>query len=240
MDILKLIDSYLLSEAGQAPGKMELVKTSLKDARAYAEDVFRENGFDLDTEIPDFDKNYATAQKLAGSGRTLRKDMPVIESEQVKQFQKRLENGRIDHAKPFTKEHMKGNPFPEGLKGQQAKDWMKDGLMDGDKDDDNVKVSKMTAKVKDLKPIQKQIYFDKSISACAQFGTKGTTSFIQGKSIMIASSDNYIIDGHHRFLSAMLIDPNMKMNGVAIDLPIKKLLPLTIAYGDASGNKRNL
>ena len=38
---------------------------------------------------------------------------------------------------------------------------------------------------------------------------------------------------------ALLLDSNMKVYVLEIDLPISKLLPLSIAYGDAIGNKRN-
>ena len=65
------------------------------------------------------------------------------------------------------------------------------------------------------------------------------TIYLQNDSILILSADLYLLDGHHRLLSAMLIDPKMKLKALIIDLPIKKLLPLTIAYGDSIGNKRN-
>jgi len=42
-----------------------------------------------------------------------------------------------------------------------------------------------------------------------------------------------------RAYGSILIDPNMKVNALSIDLSIKKLLPLSLAYGDAIGNTRN-
>ena len=59
------------------------------------------------------------------------------------------------------------------------------------------------------------------------------------ENIYIVSSDNRIIDGHHRFLTSVLIDPRLKVNVLKIDMPIKKLLELTLAYTDAIGNVRN-
>jgi hypothetical protein len=59
------------------------------------------------------------------------------------------------------------------------------------------------------------------------------------KTFFITSADNFIIDGHHRWLSGIVLDPNLKVNTLSIDLPIKDLLPMAIAYGDAIGNKRN-
>jgi hypothetical protein len=230
----------ILNEAGQAPGKLELVKTDLNKAKEFASSQFTKNNKTLEDQIPNFDKNYKFAQKQAGTGKTQRKDMPVIDDKDVKDFQNRLKQGNIDLSKPFSK-YTGSNPFPEGLKGEMAKKWLNNGLKvnDGKHKDDVVKVNNVKVAVKDLHPIQKQIYFDKSLDAIASFGAEGTRDFLTNKSFFITSADNYIIDGHHRFLSGVLIDPNMKVNTVQIDLPIAKLLPMTLAYGDAVGNKRN-
>lgn len=229
-----------ITEDGQAAGKLELVKTPLEKARPYAEEAFKKNGRDLDKDIPNFDKNYLFAQKHAGTGKTLRKDMPVIEEKDVKDLQRRLAKGEIDVNAPRNKDFT--NPFPDGLKADKAKEWLEGGLkrFDGETKDDVVKVKLGTVKVGDLKPIQKQIYFDKSINATAQFGKEGTTKFLTDKNnTFIVSSDLHIIDGHHRYLSGILLDPNMVVNALIIDLPISKLLPLTLSYSDAVGNKRN-
>ena len=113
-------------------------------------------------------------------------------------------------------------------------------MRDGDNKDDIVKVALKSVAVGNLKPIQSQIYFDKSIRNVAQFGAKGTRDFSASKNnFYVVSSDNRIIDGHHRFLSAVLVDPKMKVTALEIDLPISKLLPLTLSYTDAIGNIRN-
>lgn len=227
-------------EAGQEAGKLELVKTKPEVAKKFAEKIFQKNKRSLDDEIPNFDTNYKIAQKLAGTGKTLRKDMPVIDEKDVKDFQKRLQKGFIDVNPPYSK-IVGDDPFPEGLKGNDAAIWLQSGLPvydKGKRTDDVVKVSQATLPVKKLKPIQKQIYFDKSIGLLAKFGVEPSKSFMK-KTSFIASSDNYIIDGHHRFLSAMLMDPNTPVNILKIDLPIKTLLATSLAYGDAVGNKRN-
>jgi len=232
----------LLVEAGQSSGKMELVKTNVEKAFAFAIDTFEHYGYRLPDELPDFKKNYIKAQAVAGTGSTLRKDMPVIDEKDVHMFQKRLKDGYIDLNKPFSSDTDGKDPFPEGLKGEKALRFLEDGLKihDGSKKDDMVKVKMAKITVKDLKPIQKQIYFDKSIQGTAQFGVEGTKKFLQGEgSTFIVSSDNHIIDGHHRMLSALLVDPTMKVKCMVIDLPISVLLPLSLAYGDAIGNGRN-
>jgi ParB-like chromosome segregation protein Spo0J len=226
-----------LREGGEEAGKMELAKISYDDAFEYANKLF--NGKLLE-EIPDFESNFKLAQSKAHLGKTVRKDMPVIDNKDVKDFQRRLENGYIDINAPYSKEN-KNEPFPEGLKGEKAKEWLESGLAkhDGGKqDDDKIDVSIKKIKVGKLKPIQKQIYFDKSIKMVAA-GLEKTANFLKNESTFIVSDDNFIIDGHHRFLAAVLIDPDMDVNCMVISLPIKKLLPMSLAYGDAIGNERN-
>lgn len=231
----------LLFESGQEAGKLELVQTPIEKAKKYAEDIFKKYGSTVEKDIPDFEKNYKLAQKKANMGKTKRKDMPVINDVDVKKFQQRLSQGFIDINKPFAPETNSKNPFPTGLSGELAKQWLKNGLKsndNGDPDDDIVKVKKVQIAAEKLVPIQKQIYLDKSLKGTAKFGIANSMSFLKS-SVFIISSDNRIIDGHHRFLSAILIDPKMKVTALEIDLPISKLLPLTLSYGDAIGNKRN-
>lgn len=222
---------------GQSAGKLELMSTSLEKARAFCE----KRNFDLDKEIPDFDEHFKLAKKIVKIGRTKRKDMPVINDDDVKAFQKRLEKGYIDINEPFAPETTKSNPFPEGLKGLRAQKFLEKGLKkyDGEKTDDIIGVSIRKVPVRKLKPIQRQIYFDKSMGATIKFGVKTTIDFLSNKSFFIISSDNRIIDGHHRFLSGIICDPSIKVNTLSIDLAIDRLLPLSRSYGDAIGNKRN-
>ena len=237
--IIHLLNEILF-EAGESPGRMELVHTSLATAREFAEKAFKDNGKDLDKEIPNFDRNYQLAQRIAGTGWMARRDMPVIEIEQVKVFQNRLEQGYIDINAPLAPATIAtGSPFPEGLSNEKAKEWLENGLKDNSIPDDQVRVESLWAQAEDLKPIQKQIYFDKAIEATAKFGVEGTKSFIQNQSLTVASADYYIIDGHHRWLSSLLINPGMTIKGVKISLPIDKLLPLAKSYSDAVGNPRN-
>lgn len=241
-NLVEAAKSVILNEGGgQAAGTMEVTRTSVKDAKEHGERVMNSFGRSLEEEIPDFEKNYKMAQKLASMGYTRRKDMPVITSKDVRQFQQRLKDGVIDVAEPFRPDRWE-DPFPEGLSGTDAKDWLESGLeiYDGEKKDDIVSTKITKVKARDLRPIQEQIYFDKSMETVGKNGVQKTRDFIGKKAILIASSDNYIIDGHHRFLSAILVDPSMKVQILKIDLPISTLLPMATAYGDAIGNKRNL
>lgn len=235
--------SLFLSEAGsvaQAGGKLEIVKTPLAKARAYAEKLFAEQGLSLDDEMPDFDKNYLIAQKRAGLGKTKRSDMPVINHDDVRDLQYRLKHGFLDVKKPHN--NLFPNPFPEGLSGADVHKWLEGGLpiYDGEKNDDKIKVSTKKIAADKLIPIQQQIYFDKAIEKIIRKGVARQTHHISdGASYLIVGKNGSIIDGHHRYLSGILLNPKMPIQCLVIDLPIEKLLPLTQSYTDAVGNQRN-
>lgn len=240
--LIELSREVILSEGGgRSAGSMEISRTSVEDAYDHGARVMASYGRELDEEIPNFTRNYQTAQRFPSRGSTKRKDMPVITKRDVRTFQNRLKNGYIDVAEPFKPSHA-DNPFPEGLTGSEAKEWLESGLQkyDGESRDDRVDMNLTSVAVNKMIPIQEQIYFDESIDMIGKNGADKTRSFITKESILICSNDNYIIDGHHRFLSAMLVDPSMKAQALKINLPISTLLPMAIAYGDAIGNKRNL
>jgi len=233
---MKSFKTHLMEGGGASAGKLEVVTTSLEKAREFALAKFPT----LDEDIPDFNSNYVLAQKLAYKGHTKRKDMPVITSKDVKKFQKRLMKGKLDINAPYADDTKEDDPFPEGLSGAKAERFVELGLKiyDGSKQDDQISVKNESIKARDLTPIQEQIYFDKGLSTIIKNGLEDTRKILLSKTLIV-SSDNRIIDGHHRFLSAILLDPDMKLNTIKIDLPLSKLLPLAIAYGDAIGNSRN-
>ena len=240
----KLIEDirYFMEAGGASAGKLEIANTKVNIAKEYAEKIFKSNGRTLEEEVPNFDANYKIAQRLAKGGYAKRKDMPVIDNKDIRLLQRRLKAGAIDISRPFAKNEVPDDPFPQGLDKETGKKWVSGGLAknDGDKDDDKVNVKIKKIAVGKLKPIQSQIYFDKSIKNVSKFGAKGTKDFSASKNnFYVVSKDDRIIDGHHRFLSAVLVDPAIQVTALEIDLPIKDLLPLTLAYTDAIGNVRN-
>lgn len=223
---------------GEAAGKLQLVDTPVEKAKNYAEKAFNNYGRKLEEELPDFENRYTTAQTKAGGGKTQRVDMPVIDTPQVKKLQARLVHGELDVRDPKAVGSV--DPLPSGMSIKQAK-FLIGGRRDGDKDDDVIAASMVKLKASSLHPIQQQIYFDKSIGSIAQHGRKGTVGFLTNTktSIFVVSNDDYIIDGHHRWLSALLVNPEMSVHCLTVDLSAADLLELSLKYSDAIGNPRN-
>ena len=244
MEYVKTFESYMLLEGGgEEAGKLELLSTDVDTAYKYGKKAFMdEDGVDMDKEIPSFKKNYEITKKIFNIKHgTKRKDMPVLGRPDIELLQAILKKGSMDLKTPWSSPDVSKNPFPEGLNGKEAKEFFKRGLKiyDGDAKDDVVNFKTAKVAVKNLVPIQQQIYFDRAMDMQSKDGSKTSRDFLQNKSIFVASSDLRIIDGHHRMLSALLIDPNMKVKVLMIDLPIAQLLPMTVAFSDAVGNKRN-
>lgn len=238
-DLIRQLIKERTVQSGQAAGKVELRDMDLTKAKAFANATFhKEQGHGVEEEIENFDDHFKVLKRQATKGKTLRKDMPVVEDEQVKELQRRLLRGALDHETPFAPETDPKNPFPEGLTGEQAQMFIMRGFHDKKLKDDVVKSDMVKVEAGTLTPIQKQIYMDKSIGTTAKFGVENSKSFLLSSPIII-SSDNHIIDGHHRWSSLVLIDPKAKMKALKIGMPINKLLGLLKAYGDAIGNKRN-
>lgn len=228
------------SKGGAEAGKMELRRTSVEDAHAYAKKVYASVGRDLDKEIPDFKHNYNHAKKLAGLGYTKRKDMPVISSRDIKHLQGLFMSGAIDISPPFAKTTDVKRVINGSIDLKSAKKFIENGLKinDGDDTDDKVKAVIIKQPVGKLKPIQEQIYFDKPINKQIKETRKQTINYLKS-AVFVVSKDGYIIDGHHRYMSALIIDPTMKVTTLKVDIDNKFLNKVCLAYSDAIGNQRN-
>lgn len=100
----------------------------------------------------------------------------------------------------------------------------------------NVKVDNITVKCKKLKPSQNAIYLDNVIPRIVVKDYE-REQILQGElkehNILI-SSDNHIIDGHHRWAGIYLLNPECKIHLTMIKLPIDYALPLVNAMMEAN------
>lgn len=240
---MKSFDEFMsevtsLVEAGGEKGwKVEVHKTDTAKARAVVEPIMESYNRTLDDEIPTFEKNYealrAAVKKSLG---TMRKDMPVINANQITEFKTRLQNGDIDIFKPYAKGGM--IDAKELNKLSSKSEYLELGKADGDSSDDKITAKFKMVAIKNLKPIQEQIFLDKVAHMLGEFGAVENGGFVTTLPLII-SKEGYILDGHHRFAAVMISDPNIKVKVLEVPLGIKELLKLTLAYGDAIGNARN-
>lgn len=242
MKPIPLFEEFVnIYESGQKPGELEIGNIDTATAVSYIAGRFSDVGLDIYELIPNVERNVSRIQALSKFGSTLRKDMPVINDTDVDNFKRHMEDGIIDIRNPFAPTTNKRKPFPTGLSGTAAADFLTRGLRDGQMIDDKIEISDKKVKIGDLKPIQKQIYLDKAVDMMLFNGgdIKRFKKWLESDTTLITSEDDFTIDGHHRWLAGNIVDPEIKVNSVAVGLDIKDLLPMALAYGDAIGNKRN-
>lgn len=120
--------------------------------------------------------------------------------------------------------------FPNPLSRSDNPKWATKGERDGSEKDDIIGVKFTSVPASSIKPTQSEIYLGKATS----MAVPGVTPPFD----MIFSKENYILDGHHRWLAAGLADPSMKVDGWKVNLDINNLIILLRALGDFWGNKR--
>tara|TARA_R110000851_G_scaffold240679_1_gene393400 strand:- start:1310 stop:2200 length:891 start_codon:yes stop_codon:yes gene_type:complete len=118
------------------------------------------------------------------------------------------------------------------------------GTNDGDPKDDVVAGKKVPIAVGALKPAQSELIKAKAFGMVIDFVLRDKWQNADLGNIV--SSDNYIMDGHHRWAAIILINPKAKANVTQIDLPGQALVTtlnlitvgkLNITKGnDGSGN----
>jgi hypothetical protein len=98
------------------------------------------------------------------------------------------------------------------------------GTKDGDLEDDKVNVNKASWFAADLKPSQTTMVLEKAIGMALQMIKSGN---IGGELGAIVSSDNYIMDGHHRWAATILAGGSKgKVGGVRANIEGKRLQPI--------------
>lgn len=91
---------------------------------------------------------------------------------------------------------------------------------------------------KDLIPTQRQIYFDKSITPTVKFGKDATFDHLRSQHLYV-SKDRGILDGHHRWLSAMLLDPEFTFLVLVVEEDAQQALRDSLIYSDSRNHERN-
>ena len=109
--------------------------------------------------------------------------------------------------------------------------------MDKDKGDDVIQVSSKSWPAGDLKPSQTTMRIEGTISmAFSMLAGKMDTNLG-----CIVSSDNHIMDGHHRWSAAILVDPSSTVSGFGAELPGNELVGVLNVltkgiFGKSKGN----
>jgi len=99
----------------------------------------------------------------------------------------------------------------------------KKGLESNDIEGEVVKI-----KAKDIEPSQKEIYLDEVMSFLLK-NRKFVKKALKGKLTddeLVISSDDCIVDGHHKWAGAFILNPDCKIKCIKINVPYKEAIPV--------------
>ena len=125
--------------------------------------------------------------------------------------------------------------------GDEAEKLVTGGADDGDASDDIVGASAGSMAVKDLKPSQSSMNIEKAcqFAICAILKVKPFTEGPGGDLGAIITSDNHIMDGHHRWVATGMVDPSASVGGFVVEFPAKQMIAalnmITVSLGITSG-----
>ena len=116
--------------------------------------------------------------------------------------------------------------FPTKLSDAEKVPSMKDQVTKGTEDsagapDDIVKTSDASFTCSQLKPSQSSMNIDKAMGMAFGYIKAGKAG---GKLGAFVSKDNYIMDGHHRWISTYMVDPSAEIEGYSVSLPGQQLV----------------
>jgi RimK family alpha-L-glutamate ligase len=239
-------EHYLLEANRREEAKKTRALIEQEKEKLLGSYVFEETAIDIDEE---FEHHIHEVSPPDGPARRFSKKARV-----KRQFQQRY--GADDWKKVFygtawnmynrsdTKEEVESavteelatiridkNRFPNPLPAPMKSVFLVKGELDGDKTDDRIRTRKSRFPASILKPSQSEVFLGKSLGM-AIGGVAG------GDLGAVISSDNHILDGHHRWAATMFSDPRKAVIGTMVNLTIGDLVPVLRAVGDALGNAR--
>lgn len=154
-----------------------------------------------------------------------------------KRFLKRNANGTFCIVEKQINPNLAGDNYLSTFKKepQKAQQIITGGLPEHDKSDpsdDAIPVNnKFSAPANTLNAGQSNMDFDKFITQAIQmFGKIPPFKGPGGDLGAIISKDNFMMDGHHRWVATMLVNPNANLGGTQVQLPYKTLLGVLNAW----------
>jgi len=125
--------------------------------------------------------------------------------------------------------------------GEEAEKLVTGGSDDGASGDDEVQAQAGSMPCKSLKPSQSSMNIHKAI-CFALAAIKKMPPFATGPGGdlgAIITSDNHIMDGHHRWIASGMVDPNSEVGGFIVEFPAKQMIAalnmITVKLGITKG-----
>lgn len=169
--------------------------------------------------------------------KSSRKKSRLSESRRRRAHQRKLREG-LQKALDVLEEKADPAKFPEdkfpfklsdaGKVGQaRATELTTSGDDDGNETDDVIPAVAGSKSCKELKPSQSSMNAEKAMCFALGAITKYPKMFPDGPGGdlgAIITSDNHIMDGHHRWIASGMVDPNAQVGGFIVEFPARQMI----------------
>ena len=145
----------------------------------------------------------------------------------------------IEKADPNKLDHER---FPKKLGDvdkEKATQYVDAGDFDGEKEDDVIPVNNASFPTSALKPSQSSMDIEKALAFAIHMMSK-TAPFANGPGgdlDAFISNDNFIMDGHHRWIATAMVNPGAKIGGFQVEFPGDELIAVLNALTKGEFNK---
>ena len=112
------------------------------------------------------------------------------------------------------------------------------GSKDGASGDDVIPVEAASYTAAQLKPSQSSMDIFKAVNFAIQMAHPQGVLDLGGNLDALISQDNFIMDGHHRWIGTAMADPSAKLNGFRVGFPGKQLVAVLNSMTKGLFNKQ--
>ena len=181
----------------------------------------------------EFEKRYSYIKNI-NNGEVNRENMPVIKYKDTEEFDKLIKTLSAKSVKEFQEKldvNIKDEEF-------DFKKFIKNEIpyIYFERTEDKkkqIKTATIKKEAKLLFPIQNELFLEKIISNIIKYGIPSEENFIT-KRTLVVSKNNFIIDGHHRWLTTMIFKPELELEMLKIQMSLNELYTVLMAYNTKS------
>jgi hypothetical protein len=238
-------NKYNINVKGSTPtSKTNVATTPLNEANKMA--AIYAGVVTLQKQLPNFQENYKKLQAKCKQAKNIqRSSMPVIRKDQIKELIHLLKSGAIDIKPPYYIKAQRGlltplfySLFPMDLhkfSKERREKWLTHGHLDGNLDDDKIKVTEEWIEAEKLIPTQSQLWLSKLIAEISMYGAP-TSEKARGRKTILVIGENIIAE-HHHWAKIFLTDPTLKVKINKIHLLFRTGQAVIRSFGGAKGNE---
>lgn len=210
-------------------------ETSTKEAWIYLSDELFKQGIILNLLInfKDFEKRYKKINDL-NNGYIDREYMPTVsykKTDKLEKFIKSLSESSVKDLQFSLEKNFNKLGINFNFKKFIEKEIPSMYILESFSEKDKIKTEIKNIETKELKPIQNELFLEKVILNIKKYGIPSKENFITKRTLII-SKNNFILDGHHRWITSMIFCPELELEVLKIKMTFEELYPILMKFNN--------